>query len=93
MNIEEWNWNLIFTGISTFCAIIGIPSAIISFRNKNETSKIKEEVFKYKEDLMNKDDLMTLTILKPKIQVVSKKFCELSVGVNLNFHDDKSEIE
>lgn len=60
-------WSLLFAGISTICAIIGVPAAIKSYKNKNESEKIKKEIESYQSKILEKQYLL---ILVPKVEEI-----------------------
>lgn len=85
--------DLLLAGISTICAIIGIPASISAFNNKKEVVKIKEEIETYRKEIIKKNDLIMLV---PKIELIkklSKTFSNISTRVIPQPGENKSELD
>lgn len=80
MNSEQLN--LVFTGISAVCAVIGVVFSIISIVNKRKVTKVKNvietAVMEYREKTIKIEDLMVLEPLAEKLQDIIKEFNKVS---------------
>lgn len=92
--------NLIFTAISTVCAVIGTIELFISYRNKKQiiqsektVRSIRQEIEDYRINVTEKNNLIKLSMSINPIKQISNDFLKISFKSIPLPGDNKSELD
>lgn len=91
MTNEEWN--LLFAGVSAVCAVIGIIMSTRTYKNKEDTEKIKKQIEAYRAEIIKKSDLLMLVPIVDEIKKISTIFSKITTNDIPRKGESKTELD
>ena len=70
--------NFIFAAVSAICAVISLILSNSAKQSKNKSQEIKEEIYAYRKNTKEKNDLILLKQAIEPIKNLSDEFCKIS---------------